>query len=169
MERGGHNSWCSVSPTEANAEAQNQFSMISSSSDGNTNLKQEPTSSPFQNVSIPDCPTPDSVHSGADSSTACSISSLSPAVTSEMPKDESKIISTSWTPNFTNNDALYTMQHKNEPTSHYSSSPFFNAILSKTSSMQDQGLNNSNITPFYGAENGDGNACSKSTSLRSKG
>ena len=198
IERGrSSNSWHSVvspyphySNEQTNAEEsskqQQQFSLVSSSDD-NTSLKKEPTS---QNVPIPDCPTPDSVHSGMDSVAACSISSPSPVVTSGVDATTTNAdfsyndglcatmrnnpLSVGMKPQI--NDATYlTNQFLSSRIAASSSEELYNPILS--TSPPQQGLANAHnhnqfSTSLYGGGEHDGddsNAYLKANSLRSKG
>ena len=160
--------------------------MVSSSDDNANGNVEQPAAS--QNIPIPDCPTPDSVHSGTDSVSACSFPTHSPIIPS-IADNTTGISSVSPVSTFSSDSAYTWRNHNNQtsaniptnsnisskppplilmntPSDKYAS-PLFDAVLSNANSSQYLATANTNIASPYGLDNGE--HTSSKASLKSKG
>lgn len=162
-------------------------------------MKQEPAFSPSKNIPIPDCPTPDSVHSGSESFASSSFPTPSPVLATQQDNTFNQFHGTSCNSGYGYSDHLNTEQNKteyqighdstkkNEDQISYPSTSSGECNNTYSSSKTNEEYNsplfesilsktshhqhypNLNTMSFYANEKPDSIGYLKTTSLRSKG
>ena len=100
-------------------------------------MTRNSTYSPLQTVPIPDCPTPDSVHSGTESVTSTSFSAISPVLAKEVEAssatNQAPMLDSVSSPQYPFSYLSSSIKAKNQCNKNIYTSPLFDSALSKTS------------------------------------